>query len=128
MVTPIIREKLGTFQEFEKWLDKQELLDSEVIYRGHAESTWKLESTLYRHQLALPHVRSADFGFPISEYTDVAKKLQAIVETHTDLRFDNTPGCDSFPTPPSRYPSDTQFISDTTGSRHHFWTGLHHPT
>ena len=98
MVTSIIERKLGKFQEFEEWLDKQELLDSEVLYRGHAESTWRLESTLYRHQLALPHVRSADFGFPISEYTDVTKKLQAIVETHTDRRFDNTTVCDSFPT------------------------------
>ena len=94
----ITEKKLGDFQEFEKWLDERRLLDSDVLYRGHAKSIWSLESTLYRHQLALPHARSAPFRFPISEYTDVAEKLQAIVETHTDRRFDNTPGCVSFPT------------------------------
>ena len=99
MVEGITEKKLGDFQEFEEWLDEKQLLDSDVLYRGHAESKWKLESSLYRHQPALPHAGNADFGFPISEYTDVTKRLQAIVETHTDRRFDNTTGCDSFPTP-----------------------------
>ena len=89
MVEEITEKKLGDFQEFEKWLDEKQLLDSDVLYRGHAESTWKLESTLYRHQLTLFHARSADLEFPIREYAGVAKELQAIVETHTDRRFDD---------------------------------------
>ena len=64
------------------------LLDSEVLYRGHTDSIWSLESTLYRHQL----------DFPTSKYTDVATKLQAIVETHTDRDFDSPGVRDPFPT------------------------------
>ena len=99
MVEGITEKKLGDFQEFEEWLNEKQLLDSDVLYRGHAENTWKLESTLYRHQLVLPHAGNADFGFPIREYADVAKDLQAIVETHTDRRFDdnNTMVSDAFP-------------------------------
>ena len=89
MVTPIRENKLNDFQEFEKWLDEQRLLDLDVLYRGHADSTWTLESTLYRHQLPLFHTLNADLDFPLREYRDVAKKLQAIVETHTDRRFDD---------------------------------------
>ena len=99
MVTPIKEEKLGDFQEFEGWLDKKQLLDAEVLYRGHADSTWELESTLYRHLLTKVDEVHPAMRFPVREYTDVAKRLQAIVETHTDIHFDNTPGCDSFPFP-----------------------------
>ena len=99
MVERIATKQLGDFQKFEEWLDEQQLLDSDVLYRGHADSIWKLESTLYRHRLTLFDKGSLSFNCPISEYTDVAKKLQAIVETHTDRRFNNTPGCASFPTP-----------------------------
>ena len=88
MVESITEKKLGDFQEFERWLDEKRLLDSEVLYRGHAKSKWELESTLYRHHLTLP----------ISDYTDVTKKLQAIVETHTDQRFHMKRGDDPFPT------------------------------
>ena len=97
MVTSITELKLGKFQEFEDWLDEQQLFDSDVLYRGHAESTWRLESTLHRHQLKSFDARSPFIGFPISKYTDVAKKLQAIVETHTDRHFDdNREACDRF--------------------------------
>ena len=99
MVTLISKKEPGGFQEFEEWLNEKQLLDSNVLYRGHADSTWKLESTLRRHQLALFHELSRFLDFPISEYTDVTKRLQAIVETHTDQRFDNTTAYDSFPTP-----------------------------
>ena len=99
MLTPIAEKQLGDFQEFEDWLDKQQLLDLEVLYRGHAKSTWKLESTLYRHRLTLFDESTAAFRLPISDYTDVAKKLQAIVETHTDRRFDMKEVEDPFPTP-----------------------------
>ena len=88
MLTSIETKQLGDFQEFEDWLDKQQLLDSEVLYRGHAKSKWELESTLFRRHLTLP----------ISDYTDVTKKLKAIVETHTDQRFDMKRGDDPFPT------------------------------
>ena len=99
MVTPIIkREKLGDFQEFEGWLDKKHLLDAEVLYRGHAKSTWELESTLYRHLLTKVDEVHPAMRFPVREYTDVAKRLQAIVETHTDRRFDMKEVEDPFPT------------------------------
>ena len=98
MLTPITEKPLGGFQEFEKWLDEEQLLGLDVLYRGHAESTWRLESTLHRHQLALFHERGPSIDFPISEYTDLAKKLQAIVETHTDRDFDNPGVRDPFPT------------------------------
>ena len=38
MVTPITEKELGDFQEFEEWLDEKQLLDFDVLYRGHAES------------------------------------------------------------------------------------------
>ena len=100
MVTPIREEKLNAFQDFEKWLDEKQLLGFDVLYRGQAESTWSLESTLYRHQLALaPHALHPSLNFPIRKYTSLAKELQAIVETHTDRHFDNTmPIRDPFPT------------------------------
>ena len=99
MVEGITEKKLGDFQEFEEWLDEQQLIEQEVLYRGHAKSTWKLESTLYRHQLTLFDRLSPAFPFPISEYTDVAEKMRAIVETHTDRHFDNGKVCDPFPSP-----------------------------
>ena len=98
MLTPIAEKQLGDFQEFEDWLDKQQLLDLEVLYRGHAESTWRLESTLYRHQLALFHERSPSLEFPVKEYAAVATKLHPIIETHTDRHFDGPTGFDGFPT------------------------------
>ena len=98
MVTSITELKLGKFQEFEEWLDEQQLFDSDVLYRGHAKSTWRLESTLYRHRLTLFDESTTAFRLPISDYTDVAKKLQAIVETHTDRRFDMKKVEDPFPT------------------------------
>ena len=78
METPIAEKQLGDFQEFEEWLDKKRLLDFEVLYRGQAESTWRLESTLYRHRLALFHERSPSLEFPVKEYAAVATKLQAM--------------------------------------------------
>ena len=89
MVIPIDDKELGSFKEFEGWLDNMQLLDSEVLYRGHADSAWKLESTLHRHQLALSYELSSSLSFPISKYTDVAKKLQPIIETHTGRHFED---------------------------------------
>ena len=100
MVERITEKKLGDFQEFERWLDEKRLLDSEVLYRGHADSAWSLESTLYRHPLTIFDAASPAFRFPIYEYTSVAnEKLQPIVETHTDQRFDTKKVEDPFPTP-----------------------------
>ena len=98
MVEGITAKKLGTFQEFEEWLDEKQLLEQEVLYRGHADSKWGLESTLRRHQLALFHDMSPSLEFPISKYMDVAERLKAIVATHTDQRFDMKRGDDPFPT------------------------------
>ena len=115
MVTPIREEKLEAFQEFEEWLVEKQLLDFDVLYRGHAESTWILESTLRRHQLAMFHERSPSLDFPISKYTDVAKKVQAIVETHTGRHCDDNPReCDRFPTTTERLS-----FRDAVYLRHH---------
>ena len=97
MVNPIEKKELGSFQEFEAWLKEKQLLDSEVLYRGHADSRWELESTLYRHQLAVFYESHADLEFAISTYTDVATKLQPIIATHTDRHFDHPTGFDGFP-------------------------------
>ena len=97
MVTGLTEKKLGDFQQFEEWLDDKRLLDLDVLYRGQAESTWGLESTLHQHQLALFHERSPSLDFPIREYTNVATGLQAIIETHTDRHFDDPTGFDGFP-------------------------------
>ena len=100
MVTSIREEKLDAFQQFEEWLVKEQLLDSEVLYRGHAESTWTLESTLHRHQLALSYKGSPSLLVSISKYTDVAKKLQPIIETHTGQHFgDEENFIEPFPIP-----------------------------
>ena len=109
MVAPITENKLGAFQEFEEWLDEHQLLDSDVLYRGHAESTWSLESTLYRHQLALFHERSPSLDFPTREYADVATKLQAIIETHTDRHFDDLTAFDGFPIKTESSPLSFQY-------------------
>ena len=115
MVTPIREEKLEAFQEFEEWLVEKQLLDFDVLYRGHAESTWILESTLRRHQLAMFHERSPSLDFPISKDTDVAKKVQAIVEAHTGRHFgDNPRECDRFPTTTERLS-----FRDAVYLRHH---------
>ena len=100
MVEPIAEKELNNFQEFEEWLDKMKLLDSTVLYRGHAQSIWPLESTLYRHQRSLTYARDPSLNVPIKTYTDAAKRLQAIVETHTDRDFGDieTRTEDNFPT------------------------------
>ena len=97
----IPEKKLRTFKKFEEWLDKQRLLDSEVLYRGHADSAWKLESTLHLHQRKLtPHVPHSSLRFSVRKFADVAKKLQPIIETHTGRHFeDGKEGSDRFPTP-----------------------------
>ena len=95
MVTPIEEKALPNFQGFQTWLDAKQLLGENILYRGHADSTWKLESTLYRHQLQ---------DVPIYKYTAAANNLQAIVETHVDRDFGNiTASDDAFPTSTKRF-------------------------
>ena len=90
MVKAIEEKELKDFQEFQTWLDDNQLFNSDMLYRGHAESAWRLESTLYRHQLQ---------NVPISKYTGAAKNVQAIIETHVDQDCgDITASDDPFPT------------------------------
>ena len=101
MVNPIEDKELGSFQGFEAWLEEQQLLDLDVLYRGHADSAWELESTLHQYQRKLtPHVPHSSLRFSVRKYTSLATKLQAIVETHTDCHFNNTMAIgDPFQTP-----------------------------
>lgn len=94
MVKPIEEKPLKDFREFESWLDEKGLFNSNVLYRGHGESTWTLESTLYRHQRTLFGAQHPSINVPISTYMEAARKVQAIVETHTNQDFGEilTPG------------------------------------
>ena len=94
----ITEKALDDFQAFERWLDKGRLLGSDVLYRGHGDSTWSLESTLYRHRRALFPARDPAGDVPVARYADAAGNLQAIVETHTDWNFgDIAKSGDPFP-------------------------------
>lgn len=44
MVTPIEEKALPNFQGFQTWLDDKQLLGENILYRGHADSTWKLKA------------------------------------------------------------------------------------
>jgi len=88
-LTPIAELELKDLHEFEDWLDERGLFDADVLYRGQADSCWSLESTLYRHQCAQFGPRSPSCAVRIGSYAGAAEKLQAIVETHTDRRFDD---------------------------------------
>ncbi len=87
MVTPFKEKQLTTFVEFEKWLDEKQLLGSTVLYRGHRESKWRLESTLYRSRQELLPERHPALDVPIDKYSDAAANMQVIVETHTNRVF-----------------------------------------
>ena len=98
MENGIAEKQLKDFHAFEEWLDDKQLLDSNVLYRGHADSTWTLESTLYRHQRALLRAGHPDLDIPIDKYERAAADLQAIIETHTNRTFGNiTASSKSFP-------------------------------
>lgn len=97
-MTGITEKALDDFQAFERWLHKERLLHSDVLYRGHGDSRWSLESTLYRHQSALFPARDSAGDVPVARYADAARNLQAIVETHTNRNFgDLLQSGDSFP-------------------------------
>ena len=87
VVTPFKEKQLTTFVEFEKWLDEKQLLGSTVLYRGHRESKWRLESTLYRSRQELPPEGHPALDVPIDKYSDAAANMQVIVETHTNRVF-----------------------------------------
>ena len=97
-MTGIREAALPDFQAFEGWLHKRRLLSSDVLYRGHGDTTWSLESTLYRHQRAQFPAQHPAVNVPVATYADAAGQLQAIVETHTDRNFgDILKSADSFP-------------------------------
>ena len=89
-----IEKPLDNFQEFQDWLEDNSLFDDEILYRGQANSTWPLESTLYRHRrnrllasgIKEPD-RSPDADYLSAEYLKNAKELQAVIETLTERRF-----------------------------------------
>lgn len=83
----IREERLDSFQDFEKWLDRERLFDQEILYRGQPDSCFSLESTLYRYQRELFDNNYSAIDFPATRYATIAKRLQAIVETHTDRNF-----------------------------------------
>ncbi len=86
-MTGIAEKTLADFQAFETWLHQERLFDSDVLYRGHGDSTWSLESTLYRHRRALfPRAHPA-LHVPVAGYEDAAQNLHAIVETHTNRNY-----------------------------------------
>lgn len=99
MVTPIAEKPLDDFRQFEEWLGEQQLLDSDILYRGHGNSTWALESTLYRHQRALFDARHPALEVAIGSYANAARRVQAIIETHTSRKFGEiiVPSHDYFP-------------------------------
>ena len=82
MPPSIGNEHFDSFQAFEEWLDKNSLLEYEILYRGQPDSAFPLESTLYRRP---DHHSGKDFG--ATEYLKGVKNLQAIIEMHTDRRF-----------------------------------------
>jgi len=75
-MTGIAEKALADFQAFETWLHQERPFDSDVLYRGHGDSTWSLESTLYRHRRALfPRAHPA-LHVPVAGYADAAQNLQ----------------------------------------------------
>ena len=89
MVNPLKVRELDNFREFETWLAEMQLLDSTVLYRGHGDSKWRLESTLYRNRLELFHTTHPSLEVPVTVYGGAAANLQAIIETHTHRVFRN---------------------------------------
>ena len=98
-MTGIAEKALSDFQAFEGWLHQERLLDSDVLYRGHGDSTWSLESTLYRHIRALFPAAHPALRVPVARYADAARDLQAIVETHTNKNFSNVAKSEHDPFP-----------------------------
>ena len=88
-VKPIAELELKDLHEFEAWVEKNGLFDADVLYRGQADNSWQLESTLYRHQCARHGPRSPSCPVRMESYAHAAERLKAIVETHTDRRFDD---------------------------------------
>ena len=86
-MTGIAEKALADFQAFERWLHQEQLVDSHVLYRGHGDSSWSLESTLYRHRRALFPPAHPSLRVSVARYADAARNLQAIVETHTNRDF-----------------------------------------
>ena len=85
---------VDNFQEFEHWLEKNNLSDNDILYRGQPNSVWPLESTLYRHRrnklLASGREepdRSLHIEYPSTDYLKCAKELQAYIEALTECRF-----------------------------------------
>lgn len=94
----IAEKALSDFQTFEAWLHQERLLDSDVLYRGHGDSTWG-ESTLHRHRRDLFPAAHPALRVPVAGYADAARNLQAIVETHTNKNFSNVAKSEDGPFP-----------------------------
>lgn len=102
-MTSIKDQHLDDFQSFEDWLDKDGLLGQEILYRGQPDSALALESTLYRYQRELFDAKHPSVSVPLRDYASIAKKLQTVVEQHTDRDFgDLTVVGEAFPTAEQR--------------------------
>ena len=94
MVHIFDEKAVDNFQEFEHWLEKNNLFDNDILYRGQPNSVWPLESTLYRHRrdkllasgIEEPH-RSLHIDYPSTYYLKCAQELQAYIEALTERRF-----------------------------------------
>ena len=94
MVHIFDEKPVDNFQEFEHWLEKNNLFDNDILYRGQPNSVWPLESTLYRHRrnkllasgIEEPH-RSPHIDYPSTYYLKCAQDLQAYIEALTERRF-----------------------------------------
>ena len=93
--------KVGRFEDFEEWINRNDLFHYDVLYRGQREAAWPLESTLDRQRRALFEPKQPSRRpCPVTDYAAAARNLQPIVETHTDRIFDDaTTGLDFFPMP-----------------------------
>ena len=80
MVRIFDEKSVDNFQEFEHWLEKNNLFDNDILYRGQPNSVWPLESTLYRHRrnrllasgIEEPH-RSLHIDYPSTDYLKCAQ-------------------------------------------------------
>ena len=149
MVHNFDEKPVDNFQDFEQWLEKNNLFDNDILYRGQPNSVWPLESTLYRHRrnkllasgIEEPR-RSLHIDYPSTDYLKCAQELQAYIEALTERRFgDIAKDGTAFPFPmkagenrekgnPTKilaaFHWSTPFTFGITDVPHHSWTGHGH--
>ena len=68
-----------TFKEFEDWIDKNNLLEKETIFRGQANASWSLEASLTRTYQADADINYGDVRTPLQ-----ADQLSIPVRQHEE--------------------------------------------